>query len=84
MGDDERRALDALDDGGHRVGLAGAGDAQQHLAGHARLHACGERLDRLGLIALGLERGFEDKTAFLHGIPSWLASPGFSVHYSID
>ena len=67
--DDERRALEALDDRGHRIGLAGTCDAQEHLAGHARLRARDERLNGLRLIALGLERGLENKAAVLHERP---------------
>ena len=47
----ERRPLDALDDLGHRVRLAGAGHAEQHLLVNAVFHALRKRVDRLGLIA---------------------------------
>ena len=66
MRDDQRGPLHALDDGGHGIGLARSGDAQQHLAGHALLHAARQRLNGLRLIALRLEGGFENKAAFLH------------------
>lgn len=66
VGDDQRGALYALDDGSHRVGFARTGDAQQHLAGHAALHALCQRLDGLRLIALRLERRFENEASFLH------------------
>ena len=36
---DQRRAVDRLDDLGHREGLAGPGDAQQHLVLFAFAHA---------------------------------------------
>ena len=66
VGDDQRGALHALDDGSHRVGFARTGDTQQHLAGHAALHALCQRLDGLRLIALRLERRFENEASFLH------------------
>ena len=47
----ERRPLHTLDDLGHRVRLAGAGHAEQHLLVNAVFHALRERVDRLGLIA---------------------------------
>ena len=53
----ERRALIALDDVGHREGLAGAGDAEQRLRPFALLQSADERLDGLGLVAGGLEVG---------------------------
>ena len=63
---DQRGALNLFDDGGHGVGFAGPGNAQQHLAGHSLLNAFGQGLNGLRLVALGLERGFENKTAFFH------------------
>ena len=47
----ERRPLDALDDLGHRVRLAGAGHAEQHLLVDAVFQPLHERVDRLGLVA---------------------------------
>jgi hypothetical protein len=35
----------------------------------ARKKTGGQRLDRLGLVALRLEGGFEDKAGILHGVP---------------
>ena len=55
--EDEGRALRRLDHLGHREGLAGAGDAQEHLVALQRLHAGDEFLDGGGLVALRLEVG---------------------------
>ena len=52
---DQRRALRRLDDLRHGEGLAGAGDAEQHLIALVRRDALDELPDRLGLVALGLE-----------------------------
>ena len=61
-GEDQGRALGRLDHLGHGEGLAGAGDAEQHLgalvAAADALHQFG---DRLGLVALGLEIGLDDE-----------------------
>jgi len=51
----ERRAVQLRDDVRHREGLAGAGDAQEHLLGQAHFEAVHERFDGLRLIAGGLE-----------------------------
>ena len=47
----QRRALDALYDLGHGIGLAGAGDAQQSLLGYTALQPIGQGVYRLGLVA---------------------------------
>ena len=57
MGDDERRALRALDDAGDREGLAAARDAEQHLMFLAVAEAAHERFDGLRLVALRLKFG---------------------------
>ena len=54
---DQRRALRRLDHLGHGEGLAGAGDAQQHLVAVVAAQALDQLVDRLGLVALGLEVG---------------------------
>jgi len=59
VADDERRALDALDHVGDGERLAGAGHAEQRLEAVAALNAAHERVDRLGLVARGLEAGNE-------------------------
>ena len=59
VGEHERRALGGLDDLGDRQRLAGAGRAEQHLVFEALLEAVGQALDRLGLVAGGLEWGDE-------------------------
>ena len=66
MRDDECRTLYAFDDGRHRIGFARACDAQQNLARHAGLHALRQRINRLRLVALRLEWGFENEASFLH------------------
>ena len=85
--DDQRWALHALDDGGHRIGFARTGDAQQHLTGHAALNALRQRLDGLRLVALRLERRFENKAPFLHDdllILHRVGLPYDLIYYSID
>ena len=56
-GEDQRRALRRLDDLGHRVGLARAGDAEQHLVALLRVDARDQLGDRRRLVALRLELG---------------------------
>ena len=48
---DERGLAERLDGLGHGVGLARAGDAEQHLVAVAGAHAVHERLDGLRLVA---------------------------------
>ena len=87
MRDDQRWALHALDDGGHRIGFARTGDAQQYLTGHAALNALRQRLDGLRLVALRLERRFENKAPFLHDdllILQRVGLPYDLIYYSID
>ncbi len=55
--DDEGGTLYGLDDLGHRVGLARAGDALEGLPFEAFLDAASEQLDSLGLVSGGLVRG---------------------------
>ena len=56
-GEDEGRALGGLDHLGDREGLAGAGDAQEHLVTLQRLDAVDQLPDGGGLVALRLELG---------------------------
>ena len=51
VGEDQRGALGGLDDFGHDVGLAGAGDAQQGLVFIPFVYAVNQLLDGLGLVA---------------------------------
>ena len=55
--DDERRLLYGLDGLRHRVGLAGAGDAEEGLMAHAAAYAVREPFDGLRLVAARLEVG---------------------------
>ncbi len=55
--EDQGRALGGGDDLGHREGLAGAGDAEQHLVAVLVLDAFDELLDGGGLVALRLVFG---------------------------
>ena len=57
VGEDERRALDALDDVRHRECLAGTGDAEQRLVALALFQSVDERVDRIGLVTGRLEVG---------------------------
>ena len=54
MRQDQRGAIQLLDDLGHREGLARSGDAEQHLVLVAVQNAARQRLDRLPLISLRL------------------------------
>ena len=68
-GDDERRLLDGLDGFGHRVRFAGAGHAQQRLPAHAVQQAGRQPLNRLRLVAAGLEvRDDAERLARLGGV----------------
>ena len=67
VGQDQRRALDGLNDLGHRIGLAGAGDAQQHLLPQAVAEAAGQLFNGLGLVAGGRIRG--NNLEIRHGGP---------------
>ncbi len=58
---DQRRALRLLDHLRHGEGLAGAGDAEQHLHAVVALHALDQLFDRERLVALGLEVGLDDE-----------------------
>ena len=53
VGQHQRGSLYLLDDLGHGVGLAGAGDALEHLLPQAQIHALGQLFDGLGLIPGG-------------------------------
>ena len=66
VGEDERRLLVTLDRLGHRVRLAAAGDAQQRLVAEAAREPVDELVDRLRLVAGGLEGGDEAEVG--HGI----------------
>ena len=63
MRDHEGGTLDGLDDLGHRVGLARAGDPFQGLPSETFLDAPREKLDSLGLVARGLVGGRHPKWA---------------------
>ena len=65
-GEDQRRALRRLDHLGHGEGLARAGDAEQHLVALVSDDSLDQFVDRVRLVALGLEfRGdLEPPTAF--------------------
>ena len=57
--ENDGRALRRLDHLGHGVGLAGAGDAEQHLGAVVALDAFDQFLDRGRLVALRLVFGFD-------------------------
>ena len=64
-----------------------AENAQQYLTGHAALNALRQRLDGLRLVALRLERRFENKAPFLHDdllILQRVGLPYDLIYYSID
>ena len=69
MGQHQRGAVAPRDDVGHGEGFAGAGDAQQRLAALAGLHAGGQQVDGLRLIAGGLIGRMQLES--VHGIPPW-------------
>ena len=54
VGDHQGGPLDPLDDGGHRKGLARAGNAQKHLGVFPAQHAVRQGLNGLGLVPAGL------------------------------
>ena len=54
---DQRRAIELLDHLGHGEGLAGAGDAEQHLVLFAGINAAGKLFNGVGLVAFGLVIG---------------------------
>ncbi len=60
-GENERRALRALDHLRHGEGLARAGDAEQHLGAVVALDALDQLFDRLRLVALRLELRLDDE-----------------------
>ena len=74
------RALHTLDDLGHRVGLAGAGHAEQYLLAHAACKPPCQRLDGLRLVAGG--RIFRYDMKFTHGLPLIPAASRRSVRRS--
>ena len=51
----QRRSVQPRNDMRHGKGFARTGHAQQHLMWQPVLHALGELIDRLGLVALGLK-----------------------------
>ncbi len=61
--EDEGRPLGGLDHFGHGEGLAGAGDAEQHLVALIRRDALDQLVDRGRLVALGLVIGDDAKGA---------------------
>ncbi len=70
VGQHQRGALDLLDDLGHGVGLAGAGDAQQDLLPQAVFDALCQGLDGLGLIAGGLILRYHFESRHATPLPS--------------
>ena len=66
VGQHQGGALDALDDLGHGEGLAGAGDAQQHLLLQPVLNALRQRGNGLRLVAGGLV--FRNDFKFRHSV----------------
>ena len=65
--EDQRRALRLLDHLRHGEGFAGAGDAQQNLRAVVAPHAFDQLGDRLRLVALRVEVGFDDEAAAAFG-----------------
>ena len=91
MGQHQGGPLDLLDDLGHGEGLARAGDPQQSLLGQPQLHALGQGLNGLRLVAGGLIRG--DNVKIGHAVPTSFPAPdpvpgpafnGASYIYSIS
>ena len=74
VGQHQGGALDLLDDLGHGKGLAGAGDAQQHLLLQSVLDALRQSCNGLRLVAGGLVFGYDFK--FRH-----IDSPSDSFQY---
>ena len=66
MGQHQRGPVDALDDLGHGVRLAAAGDALEHLRAQAVFQALRQLIDSLGLVAGGLI--FRNDFQIRHGI----------------
>ncbi len=64
---DQRRALRLFDHLGHGESLAGAGDAEQHLGAVAAADTFDQFADRLRLIALRIEVGFDAEAAAAFG-----------------
>ena len=81
VGNDQGGLLHLLDYRSHGEGLAGAGNAQQHLLLQTPLHALGQGGDGFRLIAAGRVGCFEYKSAFHAGhlriksYPSRIAHP---------
>ena len=81
MGQDQGGPLHRLDHLGHGEGLAGAGDAQQHLLLQPVLDALRQRGDGLGLVAGGLvfRNDFKSRhsvpLSLLHGVTAGTRSP---------
>ena len=91
VGQHQRGALHLLDDLGHGVGLAAAGDAQQHLLAQAVLQSLRQLFNGLRLVAGGLIRG--DNVKIGHAVPTSFPAPdpvpgpasnGASYIYSIS
>ena len=59
VGQHQGRPLDLFDDLGHGVGLAAAGDAQQHLLAQTALQTLRQLLDGLGLVPGGGVFGYD-------------------------
>src|SRR5262245_43815048 len=65
---DQRRPLRRLDHLGHGVGLARAGDAEQHLVALVPIDPLDQFDDRLRLVAPGLEVGLDDEAEAAFGL----------------
>ena len=69
VGEDERRPVRRLDGPGDRGRLARAGRSEQRLVAEAAGQAVGQALDRLGLVAGGLEGGHEAEVGHGGSLP---------------
>ena len=69
VGDHQGRLLDPLDDVGHGERLARAGDAEQRLVAVAARDACGQRGDRLGLVAGEVVLGLDGELGHAESLP---------------
>ena len=82
VGQHQRGAVDPLDDLGHGVGLAAAGDALEHLGAQAVFQSLGQLVDGLGLVAGGLIRGYDFEIR--HGVlPLLLQKAAFGHGYVV-
>ena len=75
VGQDQRRAIEPLDDLGHGEGLARAGHPQQHLVLFTVRQAAAERLDGRALVALRLVIAVQFEIHILFWYPAVGPSP---------